>query len=131
MDYEIHVRNSTHSSSTTIGPYPMLRNITVYTIEGHDEQGPIKAYRKQSEFVILRKLLQARWPGLPLPLISSQNLVISDPFQKDTRDLLELFLRGLMKLDFIVKSELFQWFVRGNDNFEELSVGLKLSLIHI
>ena len=73
---------------------------------------------------MLCTVLKNRWPGCYIPAIAEKTLNQKSEGQEVVRSLLERFLKEIAKFDYIIKSEEFKIFSRGEDNIEKALTGL-------
>lgn len=92
----------------------------LYTIRGNDATGTFDTSRRYKDFEWLRKLLVLHWPGCYVPAIPGKQMMgnLKPEFIETRRKLLEEFLCKTVAVDFLYSSEVFQLFIRGNEDYK-------------
>jgi hypothetical protein len=94
----------------------------VYKCKGSDSQGLWEGDRRYNEFFKLFEKLEARWPGIPLPLLPPKKSIGNKDikFINERRFYLERFLKKMSAYDFILNSQEFYCFSRPKGDIEKI-----------
>ena len=85
-----------------------------YDVKGVDEKGSFEIQRRYNDFSLLHEKLLLRWPGINIPLIPQKNIMEdsknlftgpSEAQKEDRRYYLEVFLRKLSRLPYLINGE--------------------------
>ena len=78
----------------------------VYECKGVDSQGIWEGERRYNEFFKLHSVLQARWPGVPIPTLPPKKTIGNKDtkFINERRFYLERYLKKLASYQFILDS---------------------------
>ena len=87
---------------------------TIYQIEGRDSLGLIKINRRFKEFLYLREMLHARYPGLVIPPVPSKMWTgsMAEEVVSDRRLHLDMFLQQLCHYKYYAQMPEVQVFLR-------------------
>lgn len=97
----------------------------VYKCKGSDKQGLWEGERRYNEFYKLYEKLEARWPGVPLPMLPPKKFSNKDiKFINERRFYLERFLKKLSQYDFILNSQEFTIFSRPSGDICKMLDGI-------
>ena len=93
-----------------------------YTVTGVDGDGGFEEVRRFSQFFALKHALSQRWPGIYIPALPEKKLVGNndDKFVEERRSLLERFMKGIGKLEYIIHSKEFKIFARDKGEVEKV-----------
>lgn len=121
---EIHVSNPRLYEESAFSKY------TVYMVHGEDIEGRFEAYRRYSDFLVLRNQLINRLPGCLVPPLPPKKIIgkFSDAFIESRRKMLSYFLRELVNHRHFYTSEEFNLFIRGAADYERISGEIKFDL---
>jgi hypothetical protein len=94
----------------------------VYKCKGSDSQGIWEGDRRYNEFYKLQEKLEARWPGIPLPMLPPKKAIGNKDikFINERRFYLERFLKKMSAYDFVLNSQEFIIFSRPNGDIEKM-----------
>jgi len=86
----------------------------IYTIKGSDKQGPFEAQRTQQQFLEIRALLVARWPGCYVPAIPPKRMITKTTanFLEQRRKQYEMFCQKMSEISYLHYSAEYQLFLR-------------------
>ena len=86
----------------------------VYKCKGVDQLGAWEGERRYNEFFKLHSVLEARWPGIPIPTLPPKKAIGNKDikFINERRFYLERFLKKMASFEFILNSVEFQNFSR-------------------
>lgn len=109
---------------TVTEPVKVAGNIK-YTCIGLDDEGEFNVKRRFKEFHALANVLAARWPGCYIPAIPEKKLDIpklsnSEEMIEDRRALLERFMKECTRFDYIMTSQEFKIFTRGQGEVDKV-----------
>ena len=103
----------------------MGKHVT-YAVRGYDSVGRFEAFRRYSDFCVLRSYMRSKWLGLYIPGVPPKKVLVS-PTQgamkpsaiESRRKLLHSFCTVVSQIDYLYRSEEFQVFIRGRDSFDK------------
>lgn len=95
-----------------------IKDYTLYKLKGFDSEGDIEVTRRYSDFVMIRKLLVAKWPGCCIPVLPPKSAFknIEMEFLKQRRIGLDQFLRKVAEMPYLHHSKEYQIFLRYTQN---------------
>ena len=94
----------------------------MYKCKGADAKGLWEGDRRYNEFFKLYEKLEARWPGVPLPMLPPKKSIGNKDikFINERRFYLERFLKKMSTYDFILNSQEFTIFSRPSGDIEKM-----------
>ncbi|CAI2368715.1 unnamed protein product [Moneuplotes crassus] len=104
---DVQIEDSTWSVSQ-----PTKMGHITYTVTGEDKDGPFEGSRRYKDFFSLRQALVKRWPGVYVPPIPPKQSVGNkkDKFIANRMYFLDIFMKKISKIPYLVQSEEFQRF---------------------
>jgi len=101
-----------------------LHKSVVYTIKGTDKHGAFEISRTQDEFIEIRSLMVARWPGSYIPALPPKRLLTKTKadFLEQRRKQFEMFCQNISELTYLHYSAEYQLFLRSTSG--DLSLDL-------
>ena len=86
----------------------------MYKCKGIDNMGNWEGERRYNEFYKLHSVLEARWPGIPIPTLPPKKAIGNKDikFINERRFYLERFMKKLAPFEFILNSVEFKNFSR-------------------
>lgn len=106
----------------------------VYKCKGKDDTGTWEGERRYNEFFKLHQTLEARWPGIPIPVLPPKKSIGNKDikFINERRFYLERFLKKMAPYEFILNSAEFKCFSRPQGDVEKLLNAMpKMSAVDI
>lgn len=95
-------------------------------MQGYDSQGGFEAFRRYSDFYLLRSYMKNKWLGLYVPGVPPKKVIVStiqgamQPVAVESRrKLLNSFCLAIAQIHYLYGSEEYQLFIRGRDAFEK------------
>ena len=95
-------------------------------MQGYDSLGGFEAFRRYSDFYVLRAYMKGKWLGLYVPGVPPKKVIVSviqgamQPAAVESRrKLLDSFCLAIAQTGYLYASEEFQLFIRGRDTFEK------------